>query len=320
MPSLDLLTVGEAMLRLSVPAGDLLIDSPTLDVQVAGAENNVAVAVAQMGFQARWWSRLTDNVMGRRIAQTIAHYGVDCSEIEWTADDRVGTYYLEFGALPRPTRVIYDRTHSAASKMSPQTFPLEHIAQARLVHLTGITAALSESCYALLEAMLDRCAQAAIPVVFDVNFRALLWSADRCRARLLPLLGRVDTLIVGKQDAATVFAIDGDPLQVLRGLRDLIPVPRLALTLGDQGAIGLENDRLYPVEGYTVQVVDRIGAGDAFAAGVVCGLLRGDFPLGLRYGVAISALQLTLNGDLFRLSASDVTALLERGVMTRPIR
>src|SRR5262249_61171220 len=115
MTQIDLITVGEAMIRLSAPANTLLADTPIFNVNTAGAESNVAVAVARMGYKARWLSRLTDNIMGRRIVHEIASYGVDCSGVAWTAEDRVGTYYLEFGAAPRPTRVIYDRAHSAAS-------------------------------------------------------------------------------------------------------------------------------------------------------------------------------------------------------------
>jgi len=322
MASIDLLTVGEAMLRLSVPAGELLADSPRFDTHVAGAECNVAVGVAQMGYRSRWWSRMTNNVFGQRIARTLSTYGVDCSEVVWTPEDRVGTYYVEFGASPHPTRVVYDRAHSAATRMAPETFPLNRIAEVRMVHLTGITAALSDSCYALLEAVITACERAHVPVVFDVNFRSRLWSAEMCRSRLAPLLPRVNTVIVGLQDAATVFEITGEPVDVLARLADVFPVEHIALTLGDSGAMGFNraNQEQIAVGGYSVQMVDRIGAGDAFAAGVICGLLQNDFGLGLRYGVAMSALQLTIHGDLFRLTASDVHELLAQGVAKRPIR
>ncbi len=319
-PTLDLLTIGETMLRLSVPPGALLADQPAFEVHVAGAESNVAVAVAQMGHRAAWWSRLTDNVLGQRIAHTIASYGVDCAGIIWTPDDRVGTYYLQTGVQPRPTRVIYDRAHSAASRMTADTFDLSAIRQVRRVHLTGITAALSDGCYALVERVIAYCREASIPVVFDVNYRALLWTPEACRARLMPLLSHVETLIVGQQDAALVFGLGGTPEQMIRALHGLFPVKHVVLTLGEDGALGFADGTLHSVSAYPSAVIDRIGAGDAFAAGVICGLLEDDFALGLRYGAALSALQIGLTGDLFRLSRADVLHLLNSGASRRAIR
>jgi 2-dehydro-3-deoxygluconokinase len=320
MKTLDLITAGEAMLRLSPPPGGLLADTPQLCVYAGGTECNVAVAVAQMGYRARWLSRLSDNPLGRRVARETAGYGVDCSEIVWTSEDRVGTYYLEHGAAPRPTRVIYDRAHSAASKMGPDTFNLAQLAQARILHLTGITPALSESCYALGARMLEHARKHGLTVVFDVNFRALLWSPEVCAARLAPLLEQVDVLICTRQDAATVFDLHGEPAHVLNALQARFGARRVVVTLGKAGAIALENEIMRIADGYSVQIVDRIGAGDAFAAGIICGLLEEDFWLGLRYGVAMSALQLTLRGDQLRLSRAEVLRLMEEGAPTRPVR
>src|SRR5450432_4715204 len=186
-PAIDLLTAGEALIRLSVPAGELVAATSTLDIHIGGAESNVAVALAHLGYRVRWLSRLTDNVLGHRIASELTRHGVDCSQVIWTPEDRVGLYFIEFGALPRPTQVTYDRSGSAASKMNPTTFDLAQVAQSRVLHLTGITAALSEECYALVVALLDRASEENVHVVFDVNFRARLWSPDQFAARLIPL-------------------------------------------------------------------------------------------------------------------------------------
>jgi 2-dehydro-3-deoxygluconokinase len=134
------------------------------------------------------------------------------------------------------------------------------------------------------------------------------------------LIEKVDLLICGQSDAATVFGLKGEPEQVLRSLQQRFGIQRVAMTTGETGAVGLEDDTVHSAEGYPVEIIDRIGAGDAFAAGVICGLLEGDFALGLRYGVAMSALQLTLSGDLFRLSRADVLWLMESGVARRPLR
>jgi 2-dehydro-3-deoxygluconokinase len=309
--SYDLLTIGESMLRLSVDPGDLLVDAPAYAVHVAGAESNVAIAVARMGFRVAWLSRLTDNSIGHRITHTISSYGVDCSQAVWTADDRNATYFLEFGAAPRPTRVIYDRKFSAASKMDETTFTPDLIRQARVLHLTGITAALSDGCYRLLQRCIETAATAGVQVVFDVNYRSLLWTAEACRERLTPLLRQVDTLLVSRRDAENVFQLSGDVPMLLRKLHEKFGCRHIAVTDGERGASGLAGDQLIPVPAYPVHMIDRIGAGDSFAAGVICGLLEADFARGVRYGVAMSALQLTLRGDIFRLSRADVLKLLD---------
>jgi 2-dehydro-3-deoxygluconokinase len=308
--NVDLLTVGESMLRFSVPAGRLLVDAPVFDVHVAGTESNVAVAVARMGFTSRWLSRLPDNVLGHRLADTISGQGVDCSHVDWSDTERVGLYFLEFGASPRPTKVLYDRAPSAARNMDEKTFDLSLIGKAKIVHLTGITVALSEGCSRLVEAIVARANDLKIPVVFDVNYRALLWSHKECRSKLAPLLSKVDTLIVSKRDLEPIFEIAGDAAAAANELHTLFGTPRIAITTGDQGAAGFENGNTVVAPGYPVEMIDRIGAGDSFAAGVISGLLEGNFVRGLQYGVAMSALQLTTEGDLFRLTRKDVLQLM----------
>ncbi|HEX6563698.1 MAG TPA: sugar kinase [Chthoniobacterales bacterium] len=308
--NVDLLTIGESMLRFSVPAGRLLADAPVFDVHVAGTESNVAVAVARMGFKSRWLSRLPDNVLGRRIADTIAAQGVDCSYVNWSETERAGVYFIEFGASPRPTKVLYDRAPSAARNMDETTFNLSLLGNAKIIHLTGITVALSAGCSRLVETIVARANDLKIPIVFDVNYRALLWSHKECRSKLASLLSKVDTLIVSKRDLEAIFEIAGDPASAAKELHQLFGMPRIAITTGDQGAAGFENGNTTVVPGYPVEMVDRIGAGDTFAAGVISGLLEGNFVRGLQYGVAMSALQLTTEGDLFRLTRKDVLQLM----------
>lgn len=306
----DFLTVGEAMLRLSVPPTQLLSDATSFDVHVAGAESNVAVAISRMNYKAAWWSRLPQNPLGQRVVQTLTGYGVDCSGVVFSEGERLGTYFIEFGSSPRPTLVTYDRKYSAASKMDEQTFDLSWISQTRCIHLTGITAAISDSCYSLLQKIIETAVSQSIHIIFDVNYRALLWTAQACRDKLTPLLKQVSTLIVSRRDVEGVFGITGELPAMVDQLHQRFGVPQIAVTIGDKGAVGLEHGRFFEVPAYVVQMVDRIGAGDSFAAGVICGLLEGSFELGLRYGVAMSALQLTLAGDIFRLARADVLRLM----------
>src|SRR5258708_14605119 len=142
--NVELVTGGECMVRFSVPCGRLVGDARVFDVHVAGTESNVAVAVARMGFTSRWLARLPNNVLGRRIADTISGQGVDCSQVVWSDSERVGLYFLEFGASPRPTKVLYDRAPSAARNIDETTFDLSLCSKPRIIHLTGITVALSQ--------------------------------------------------------------------------------------------------------------------------------------------------------------------------------
>jgi 2-dehydro-3-deoxygluconokinase len=308
--NVDLLTLGESMMRFSVPSGRLLADAPVFDVHVAGTESNVAVAVSRMGFTSRWLSRLPNNVLGHRIADTISGQGVDCSQVVWSDNERVGLYFLEFGASPRPTKVLYDRAPSAARNMDETTFDLSLVSKARIIHLTGIAVALSEGCSRLVETIIARANELKIPITFDVNYRALLWSHKECRLKLTPLLSKIDTLIVSQRDLNAIFEISGDAASAAKELHRQFGMPRIAITTGEQGAAGFENGHTVLAPGYPVEMIDRIGAGDSFAAGVISGLLEGNFSRGIQYGVAMSALQLTTEGDLFRLSRADVLQLM----------
>jgi 2-dehydro-3-deoxygluconokinase len=321
----DLFTVGETLIRLAAPSTELLARTRTLELQVGGAESNVAAGVTAMGYTTRWISRLTENVWGRRIVHDLTGRGVDCSGVIWTSEDRIGTYFVEYGVTPRPIKVTYDRAHSSMSRMTVEDIDLSVIRSARLIHLTGITAALSDSCYEVLRAVISEANSQGIPVVFDVNYRSLLWSPQRCAERLTPLLQKVDTLLIGRADAATVFGITGEPGEVLARLVECFGVKRVALTIGEAGAQGLDvtsegKPSTYTVGGYPAQIVDRIGAGDAFAAGVLCGLLENNFELGVRYGVAMSALKLSVYGDMFPFTKEEVQHLIDHGYGGRPVR
>ncbi len=313
---LDLLTFGETMVRFSVPATSLLSDASNYEVHSAGAEGNVAAAVARMGFRSAWYSELPDHTIGHRVVQTLQLHGVDCSHVRWRPQGRVGVYYLEMGSSPRPTRVIYDRKDSTASRMSVEQFDWSLLSRCRVIHLTGITAALSPSCYELVREAIRRSNELGVKIVFDVNFRALLWSADVCRSQLEPLISRVDTLLISLRDAKGVFGFSGSDRNILTQLQSRYGLQRVAMTIGERGALGVEGAEIYEAPGWPVTIVDRIGAGDSFAAGMICGLLEDSFAKGLDYGVAMSALKLTIAGDIFRLRREDVLALIQKSEQT----
>ena len=227
----DIVTVGEAMLRIWVPAGERLEDAPRYRVAVAGAEANVAMAAARMGASTAWLSSLPDNPLGSRAAREIASHGVDVSHVHWTAAGRMGTYYVELSVPPRPITVVYDRAGSAASSMDAAAIAWPVVESARVLHLSGITPALSPSCLQLSRDLVARARSAGVKVSIDANYRRMLWSPEECREALTGLAAGADLLIVTAEDARDVLGLEGSPNAVLDGIRDLIPADRTVLTI-----------------------------------------------------------------------------------------
>jgi 2-dehydro-3-deoxygluconokinase len=228
---------------------------------------------------------------------------------------RVGTYFIEFAPPPRRIEVVYDRRNSAASQMTAADFDWDTLLDTRVLHLTGITPGLSAACLEATAAACDRARERGIMVSFDVNYRARLWSADEARDALLPLLRQASLVICGTADAKTVFGLEGKPESVLDDLQELTQSPSVVLTRGDQGSLAREgSDAIIRQSAIPTQIVDRIGAGDAFSAGVLCGVLEGSLAQGLRYGTAMSAHKLTTFGDVMLATREEIETLLsERG-------
>src|SRR5881409_4308423 len=174
----DLVTLGEVLLRLAIPSPTRFETARHLDLQIGGAEANVAAACARLGLSTAWISALPANPWGERIRRELTGHGVDCGYVRMVDSSRVGVYFLEYGVAPRPVRVLYDRRDSAFTRLTPAEVDWTTVRQARLVHLTGITPALSASARALSERALAE----AAAVSFDVNYRLALWSPADARA------------------------------------------------------------------------------------------------------------------------------------------
>jgi 2-dehydro-3-deoxygluconokinase len=311
------------MLRLSAPVGVRLNRTTSLGMVVGGAESNLAVGVAALGYRSAWFSRLPDTPLGQRVAWEIASEQVDVSGVVWAPEGRVGLYFIEFGTPPRPIEVIYDRANSAAAAMKPSDIAWEHLLDTRLIHLTGITPALSQGCLEITREAIERARDRDIIVSFDVNYRARLWQPEEAAATLLPLARRASLVFCNRADARVLFGLDGSPEAILEALLELFHCPYLVLTLGNEGAMGIDagGRRFFQPALPCDPIVDRIGAGDAFAAGVVVGLLEGSLETGLRYGAAMSAIKLGLHGDFVRTNRAEVLRLIDSaGTELRPAR
>lgn len=233
---------------------------------------------------------------------------MDVSHVVWTADGRVGTYFVEFGQPPRPTNVIYDREGSAMSEMTLSNFNLTLLDEIRLLHISGITPALSPACRALTEDVLRMAAERGVLRSLDVNYRAKLWSAAEARATLEPLCAGLDVLFITQQDILRLFNRRGAPEETLCWLQAQFKVGVAVLTMGEEGAMALDRDgRFYKGQAEPTPEVDPLGSGDAFAAGFLYGYLTGgNLESALQLGVSAAALKRTIPGDLALISLEDI--------------
>jgi len=307
----DLVAIGEVMLRLSIPSPARFETARQLDVQIGGAEANVAAACARLGLRAAWMSALPANPWGVRIRRELSGHGVDCAYVRSIDDARLGVYFMEFGAPPRPIRVLYDRRDSAFARLIPEMLDWEPVRRARCVHVSGITPALGPGPQRIVEQVL----QEAQAVSFDVNYRAALWSPADARAFAEKVLPAARHVFLGQSEAETVFGLTGAPEATVETLARLAPKASVALLQGEAGSLVLDGGRLFrPTRRHTVQVVDPIGAGDAFVAGFLWATLSGrDTQAAVDAGTAVAALKCSTWGDIALIDARDVEDLLAGG-------
>ena len=296
------------MLRLSVPPGDRLEDASAYDVHVAGSEANVAYAAARVGLRSAWASVLPDNVLGRRVANTLEAGGVDTALVRWDTTGRLGLYFVELAVAPRPIDVLYDRGNSAMALAQADSFDLDQIADARFVHISGITLALSDSCREIARRAAEAARARSASVTLDVNYRHRLWGRQAAANAVRDIASLVDVVVCTAEDARDLFhATSVEELQTELGVKTAV------MTLGVDGAVAAHDDSTFRRPAHAVTTIDRVGAGDAFMAGLIWGLADGSLELGLERGLAMSALKMTLRGDLFRFDAAAVKSLLAGG-------
>lgn len=312
-PRFDVTTIGEMMLRLSVPSGERLETAARLDVYPAGAESNVASLLARLGRRTRWVGALPENPLGRRAAGALRAAGVDLGGIVWSETGRMGTYYVEFGAPPRGIQATYDRAGSCAAALTQDDIDWEALLDTRLLHLTGITPALSVSCREIVIEALERARARGVPVSFDVNYRQKLWPEAQAAETLAPLMQGVDLLFCSGTDAARLFGCSGEMQAVAGSMRERSAAQHVVVTFGEQGALLWDGSAWLHEPARPTQIVDRLGAGDALAAGVIHGFLDGNLPAALRYGVTLAALALSQLGDMVVTNDKELQALSRGG-------
>jgi 2-dehydro-3-deoxygluconokinase len=317
----DVITFGEAMIRLSPPNFRRLEQARSLDVQVGGAELNTAVALARLGRKTAWVSRLTDNPLGRLIANQAREAGVSSEHVVWTPEDRVGLYFLEFGAAPRASSVMYDRQDTAIAAIRPGMVSWPRVfAGVKWFHITGITPALSAGAAETTREALQAARAAGVQTSMDLNYRVKLWNQAEAGRCMTDLMQFCDVLVTTEEDIERVFGITGkDYEEAAARVAERFPLKVVAITLRENPlvwkntwtAIAYQQGRVLRTCTYEVEIVDRLGAGDSFAAGLIHGLLDGDLQKALDYGVAASALKHSIPGDFAWITCAEVEALLK---------
>lgn len=319
----DVVTFGEAMLRLSPPNFLRLEQAHSLDLRIGGAELNTAVALARLGRSSAWVSRLPANPLGRLVANRAREAGVSTEHVVWSDGDRLGLYFVEFGAAPRPSSVLYDRKGAAVAAIRPGMVDwAKAFAGAKWFHVTGVTPALSAGAAETTREALQAARTAKVGVSIDLNYRAKLWTTAEAGRWMSEFMQLTDVLITTEEDVEKVFGIKGTNYEeVARQLAERFPLKVVAVTLRENPlvwrngwtAIAYSSGKLLKTRTYEVEIVDRVGAGDSFAAGLIHGLLDGDLQKGLDWGVAVSALKHSIPGDFAWVTPAEVEALLAGG-------
>jgi 2-dehydro-3-deoxygluconokinase len=329
------ITFGELMLRLSPPGFERLLQSPMLVATFGGGEANVAVGLANLGgIDSVYITALPRNAIGDAAIRALRSEGVRTDRIV-RSGDRVGIYFAETGASQRASTVLYDRAHSAISLMPPDAVNWdEEMKGAAWFHVTGITPALGERGTASTARALAAAKKAGARVSVDLNFRKKLWSEAKAQETMGPLMRNVDLVIANEEDLQSVLGVHVPGTDVTSGqlnlqgfreaaervTRDFGP-KQVAITLresisaSDNGWSAVFWDAagstMHQSQRYNVRLVDRIGGGDSFAAGLIYGLVTGRAPEeSLRFAVAASALKQTIPGDFSRVSLAEVEALV----------
>ncbi len=321
------------MLRLSTPGYERFVQADSFDVTYGGGEANVAVSLANYGFDAYFITKLPKHEIGQSAVNHLRRFGVKTDYIV-RGGDRVGIYYLESGASMRPSKVIYDRAKSAIADADPSEFDFDEIFKdADWFHFSGITPALGDRAIKLTEEALKAAKRHNVTVSVDLNYRKKLWTTEKAQQVMTNLMQYVDVCIGNEEDAELTLGFKPGNTDVTSGELELeayksifkqmiekfnfkyvVSSLRESYSASDNGwsACIYDGKEFYHSRKYDIRIVDRVGGGDSFASGLIYGLLQGkDFKEALEFGVAASALKHTILGDFNMVSVEEVEKLVQ---------
>ena len=328
-----ILTVGEIMMRLQPLGYKRLMQADTLEVVFGGGEANVAVSLAQFGEDAVYFTKLPKNPLADKCVNELRGFGVDTSKI-LRGGERMGIYFCEKGCSQRGSNVVYDRANSAISQMKADEVDVDKLLEGvEWLHWTGITPALSDNAVEVMRKILRAAKLKGITVSCDLNYRKKLWTREKANKVMSELVNYVDVLISNEEDSKDVFSIEASGSNITAGvlspkgyeeigrkLMTMFPnIKYVAFTLRESISASVNNwsgmliskDAAYVSKKYTIQIVDRVGGGDSFGAGLIYGLVN---KLGeqatIEYAVAASCLKHTIEGDFNITSVDEVQKLV----------
>lgn len=320
----DLLVLGEVMMRLSPDGKDRLQSPGLLRRDAAGAELNVAAGAAQLGLSTGLCTKLPDHALTRFVLEKARSMGVDTRPVIYdrTPQARLGTYYYEGASAPRKPSVVYDRAHSSIHSLRPEELPEELLSSTRLFHTSGITLALGGQIRETAIDWMQKMHRAGALVSFDINYRAALWSDQEERAVVEPLLPWIDVLFISEESFRKMFGQTGSLREMMKRFAETYELRyvasserqadspshhRFTCTVYDAKA-----DAFFRETPYEIDVVDRVGSGDAFVAGTLFGLLaKHSAKAACEYGAAMAALKCTIPGDLTVTCLSELERIIQ---------
>lgn len=331
------ITFGEILLRLAAPGYTKLFQNGSMDTSFCGGEVNVAVSLAIFGLDSAFVTKVPNNDVGYAAINSIKYFGVDTDNVIY-GDGRMGLYYLEKGASQRPSKVIYDRAQSAIALACKKDFDWDKIfTGAQWFHWTGINPALSDELAEICEIACKEAKRKGLIVSCDLNYRAMLWSSEKAQKTMAPLMKYVDICICNEEDAEKVLGIapgnndiqsgklnkDGY-ISVAKELSSRYGCKKVAITLRESYSSSRNGwsamlydsneEKAFFSTQYDIQIIDRVGGGDSFTAGLIYAVSTGmQNQEAIEFAVAASCLKHTIEGDFNRTSVDDVKRLLSNG-------
>lgn len=326
-------TFGELMLRLAPEGYYRFVQADSFGATYGGAEANVAVSLSNYGLDTAFVTKLPSHQIGDAAVNSMRRYGVDTRQIV-RGGERIGIYYLEKGASQRPSLVIYDRAHSSIQEADVNDFDWDVIFEdAEWFHFTGITPALGENVAKICENACKVAKKKGIKISCDLNYRKKLWSKEQAGKVMGQLMDYIDVVIANEEDAADVFGITADDTDVTAGVIDTkgyesvatqlcqrFDLEKVAITLRKSisasdnkwSALLYDGNAFYQSREYDMHIVDRVGGGDSFGAGLIYAQMQGfDCQKTIEFAVAASCLKHSIEGDFNQVSVEEVLKLAE---------
>jgi len=321
----DLITLGQLLLRLSPAGNEKISRSSTFEKNAGGAELNVAAGAALLGLHTGVISKIPTHDLGQYMKAVIRSYGVsdDYFIYDDSDDARLGVYYYEYGAYPRKPQVIYDRRNSSFFSLKEEEINPEVYTSTKCFHTSGITLALSEQLRETSIEVIKKFKEGGALISFDVNFRGNLWDTETARDTILRILPFVDIFFCSESTARLTFGKEGTAKEMIKSFTEEFPIQAVFATQRvvhspkrhDFGSIAYsaEEDKYYEEPAYLdIDVIDRIGSGDAYISGAIYGLISsgGNIQEAVKYGNAVSAVKNTVPGDLSQSTLSEINEVI----------